>query len=215
MKKKDNKLYDMDRVIFLTDIVVIGLLIVTIALLIVNISIYVKTKPEVVETVEPETVVEKILTSEAPEEVVPELVTTESEPVTAEPEVIEPIVQEPAPVSYPATDAEIELLALVTMAEAEGEPEEGKRLVIDTVLNRVDAVGRWPNTISEVIYQPGQFVAMSNGRAERCRVTEEVRQLVREELLSRTNTEVVYFTAGGYGRYGTPVFQVGNHYFCK
>ena len=30
---------------------------------------------------------------------------------------------------------DVELIALVTMAEAEGECEEGKRLVIDTVLN--------------------------------------------------------------------------------
>lgn len=36
------------------------------------------------------------------------------------------------------SDADIELLALLTMAEAEGECEEGQRLVIDTVLNRVD-----------------------------------------------------------------------------
>ena len=48
---------------------------------------------------------------------------------------------------------EIELIALVTMAEAEGEPEEGKRLVIDTILNRVD-FGEFPSTVTEVIYQP-------------------------------------------------------------
>ena len=36
------------------------------------------------------------------------------------------------------SDEELELLALVTMAEAEDESELGKRLVIDTVLNRVD-----------------------------------------------------------------------------
>ena len=34
---------------------------------------------------------------------------------------------------------DVELIALVTMAEAEGECEEGKRLVIDTILNRVDS----------------------------------------------------------------------------
>lgn len=33
----------------------------------------------------------------------------------------------------PYTDEEIELIALVTLAEAEGECEEGKRLVIDTI----------------------------------------------------------------------------------
>ena len=117
------------------------------------------------------------------------------------------------------TEEDIELLALVAMAEAEGESLEGKRLVIDTVLNRVDSPN-WPNTIREVLYQPNQFVAMTNGRAdlftvEGAEIPDEVWEIVCEELKSRTNTEVVYFTAGGYGQYGTPLFKVGNHYFCK
>lgn len=111
------------------------------------------------------------------------------------------------------TDEEIELLALVTIAEAEGESEYGKRLVIDTILNRVDS-NRFPDTISGVIYQKDHFTSMWNGRADRCRVTDEVRQLVREEMEFRTNSDVLFFTAGEYGRYGTPAFQVGNHYFC-
>lgn len=49
------------------------------------------------------------------------------------------------------SEDEIELLALVTVAEAEGESEYGKRLVIDTILNRVDAKS-FPNTIRGVIY---------------------------------------------------------------
>ena len=44
---------------------------------------------------------------------------------------------------------DVELIALVTMAEAEGECEEGKRLVIDTVLNRVDS-DYFPDTGYEV-----------------------------------------------------------------
>ena len=113
----------------------------------------------------------------------------------------------------PYTDEEINLLALVTMAEAEGESEEGKRLVIDTILNRVDH-WYWPDTIHDVIYQSGQFTSMWNGRSNRCYVTDEVRKLVIEEMKSRTNTDVVYFTAGGYGKYGTRLFNVGNHYFA-
>ena len=213
MKKVNNKLYPSDWGSFekrargllisalLADIIAALLLGAAIVMFFININTPHKTEVRIIR--EPEI-----------EEAAPE---SEPEPVTEpieEPTVVEPIVEETPAVSAMATDAEIELLALVTMAEAEGEPVEGKRLVIDTVLNRVDSP-RWPNTITEVIYQPNQFVAMSNGRAERCQVTDEVRQLVREELLSRTNTEVVYFTAGGYGRYGTPVFQVGNHYFCK
>ena len=108
---------------------------------------------------------------------------------------------------------EIELVALVTMAEAEGESEEGKRLVIDTILNRVDANHLGDDTVREVIYHKGQFSSMWNGRVDRCYVDEDICQLVREELDSRTNSDVMYFHARDYGKYGTPLFSVGNHYF--
>lgn len=140
----------------------------------------------------------------ADEDLIKPVKTFEYEPESEIPEVPDILV----------SDEEIELIALVTMAEAEGESEEGKRLVIDTILNRVDS-NRWPNTITEVIYQPNQFTSMWNGRVDRCYVREDICELVREELISRTNDEVVYFTAGGYGRYGVPTIQVGNHYFCK
>lgn len=109
---------------------------------------------------------------------------------------------------------EIELIALVTMAEAEDECEEGKRLVIDTILNRVDCED-FPNSVEGVIYQPSQFSSMWNGRVNRCYVKDDICQLVREELLHRTNSEVMFFTAGHYGKYGTPMFSVENHYFSS
>lgn len=112
------------------------------------------------------------------------------------------------------SDDEVDLIALVTMAEAEGEPEEGQRLVIDTILNRVDSE-HFPDTVEDVIYQPNQFSAMWNGRVDRCYVSDDIRALVLDELESRTNTDVVFFTAGRYGNYGTPLIQVGNHYFAS
>lgn len=107
---------------------------------------------------------------------------------------------------------DIELLALVTVAEAEGESEYGKRLVIDTILNRVDHP-KFPSTIRGVIYQKNQFTSMWNGRTSRCVVTDEVRQLVKEELESRKNKQVIFFQTGGYSRYGKPLFKEGCHYF--
>lgn len=121
------------------------------------------------------------------------------------------IVEEP---QYSLTEEEINLIALVTMAEAEGEPELGKRLVIDTILNRADHdYWYWPDTVTEVIYQEDQFEAMWNGRVDECYVMEEIVQLVKEELLNRTNSEVLYFRTGKYSSYGTPAFKEGNHYF--
>lgn len=109
---------------------------------------------------------------------------------------------------------DVELIALVTMAEAEGECEEGKRLVIDTILNRVDSE-HFPDAVYEVIYQPNQFSSMWNGRVDRCEVREDICGLVYEELESRTNYDVVFFTASEYSAYGVPMFQVGNHYFSR
>ena len=112
------------------------------------------------------------------------------------------------------SNEEIELIALVTMAEAEGEPEEGKRLVIDTILNRVDHKC-FPNTVSDVIYQKDQFTSMWNGRSSRCYVRDDIYQLVIEELESRTNSEVIFFRTTRFSDYGIPMYQVGNHYFSS
>lgn len=109
---------------------------------------------------------------------------------------------------------DIELIALVTMAEAEGEPEEGQRLVIDTILNRVDNI-YFPDNISDVIYQKGQFSSMWNGRVNRCYVSDDICKLVEDEMESRTNSEVVFFHAGRYSNYGSPKIQIGNHYFSS
>ena len=115
-------------------------------------------------------------------------------------------------VSMPEED--VRLIALVTMAEAEGESEYGKRLVIDTILNRIDS-GYFPDTAKEVIYQPSQFSSMWNGRVDKCSVEDDICELVREEIANRKNSEVIFFTAGKYGNYGVPMFREGNHYFAS
>lgn len=107
---------------------------------------------------------------------------------------------------------DVELLSLVAVGEAESESEAGKRLVIDTALNRVDS-DEFPDTVYDVVYQKNAFESMWNGRLERVTVTNEIRQLVKEELSSRSNTEVLYFGSKGYSKYGTPLFKLGNHYF--
>lgn len=126
-------------------------------------------------------------------------------------EVIEIISPEPEP-EFALSDSEIDLVALVTMAEAEGEPDEGKRLVIDVILNRLDSP-RFANTINGVIYAKNAFECMWNGRVNRCHVRDDIRQLVMEELINRTNYEVLYFRTNHYHNFGTPVLSIGNHYF--
>lgn len=154
-----------------------------------------------------------VVIAPTPDEETVSVISTEE--VETEARIIE---EEPTTVVYnpPLTDEEIDLIALVTMAEAEGEPEEGKRLVIDTILNRVEHESpEFPDTVYDVVYKPHQFDAMWNGRVDRCEVREDICQLVREELVSRTNSEVIFFRRDYYSKYGTPLFQVGNHCFSK
>ena len=132
-----------------------------------------------------------------------------NESIEFEVEEVEPEIEE----TYISED-DINLIALVTMAEAEGECEEGKRLVIDTILNRLDSE-HFPDTVYDIIYQPNQFTSMWNGRTDRCEVREDIVQLVREELESRYNSECVFFRTSHYSQYGVPLFQVGSHYFSS
>jgi len=55
-----------------------------------------------------------------------------------------------------ASEAEVQLLAKLVMAEAGDEPYEGQVAVAAVVLNRVKDPG-FPKTIKDVIYDPGQF----------------------------------------------------------
>ena len=140
------------------------------------------------------------------DDVVPEVVATEK--IITKESIEEPIIS--------MSEEDISLIALITMAEAEGECEEGKRLVIDTILNRVDSdLSYFPDTVKEVIYQKNAFESVHNGRIDRCYVDEDICQLVREELLNRTNYDVMYFSSGDYSRYGEPMFSVENHYFSS
>lgn len=124
------------------------------------------------------------------------------------------IEDEPVTEDFPISQQDIELIALVTMAEAEGESEYGKRLVIDTILNRMDSE-YWPDTVSEVIYQESQFTSVWNGRIDRCYVRNDICQLVKEELINRSNYDVVFFRTQYFSPYGQPLFQEGNHYFSS
>lgn len=112
------------------------------------------------------------------------------------------------------SEEDLRLISVVTMAEAEGECEKGKRLVIDSIFNRVDSEF-FPDTVSGVIYQRNQFTSVWNGRMDSCYVTDDIYQLVTEELECRTNNDVIFFTAEEYGKFGEPMFSVGNHYFSS
>jgi N-acetylmuramoyl-L-alanine amidase len=60
---------------------------------------------------------------------------------------------------------ELELLARLVRAEAQTESFDGKVAVACVVLNRVEHP-QFPDSIKEVIYQPGQFQPVQNGAIE-------------------------------------------------
>lgn len=104
------------------------------------------------------------------------------------------------------------LLCACVEAEAEGETLDGKRLVADVILNRVDSA-IYPDTVGGVISQPYQFTPYWDGRINSVSVSEETEKAVQMELLERGYPSLIYFRAGRYSDYGTPWRKVGNHYF--
>ncbi len=109
----------------------------------------------------------------------------------------------------------VEMIAICVEAEAGNQGLEGKRLVVDVILNRVDDdSGEWPDTIQEVIGQLNQFSSYWDGGMERViEPSEETFEAVRMELEERSYPGIYYFREGTWSEYGTPWRQVGDHYF--
>ena len=109
---------------------------------------------------------------------------------------------------------DIELLAGIVEAEAGNQSELGKRLVIDVVLNRIDS-NRWRDdyTIWEVIAHPGQFETYTTGAYMRVSIPDITYEVIEEEILNRTNYDVIYFKTGGYFDGLPALFQEGDHFF--
>jgi len=76
---------------------------------------------------------------------------------------------------------DVELLARLIAAEAQGEPYVGQVAVGAVVLNRVKSPD-FPNTLSGVIYQPRAFESVSNGLIWRRTPTAEAYRAARDAL---------------------------------
>ena len=108
----------------------------------------------------------------------------------------------------------LDYLACCVEAEAGNQGLKGKRLVCAVILNRVDS-DDFPNTVEEVINQPRQFSVVSDGRINKVSVTDETYTACKMELAERTDTEILFFTAGRYNSCGTPAYRHNDHYFNK
>lgn len=110
---------------------------------------------------------------------------------------------------------ELELLAAVVEAEAGNQDMIGKRLVVDVVLNRVDSP-LFPDTIMEVLEQPGQFTTMWNGAVEDAGYhmqQDDYDAVMMEVTGKRLDYDIYFFTAGEYNASCKPAYIHGDHYF--
>lgn len=105
----------------------------------------------------------------------------------------------------------IDMLAKCVEAEAGNQGLLGKRLVVDVILNRVDS-DRFPNDVASVISKRGQFAVYPNAM-NRVTVTQETLDAIVLELQNRTDSQILFFTAGRYNKYCIPAYQHGDHYF--
>lgn len=103
---------------------------------------------------------------------------------------------------YDLTDTDLEALLRIVEAEAGNEDEEGKLLVANVVLNRLNSEA-FPDTVSDVIFQREkgvvQFSPVSNGSYYRVQVSEETVNAVERALMGEDISEgALYFVARKY-----------------
>lgn len=103
---------------------------------------------------------------------------------------------------YDITEEDYEVLLRIVEAEAGGEDEDGKLLVANVVLNRMNHE-RFPNTVSEVVFQQSngttQFSPVASGRFYRVNISEETVAAVERALSGEDLSQgAIYFAARRY-----------------
>jgi len=103
---------------------------------------------------------------------------------------------------YDLPDSELEVLLRIVEAEAGGEDEDGKLLVANVVLNRVNS-DKFPDTVTDVVFQEKngvvQFSPVANGSYEKVKISEETIKAVGRALMGEDISEgALYFAARKY-----------------
>ena len=104
------------------------------------------------------------------------------------------------------------MLAALVECEAGGESYDGQLAVASVVVNRVKS-GAFPNTVSGVIYQGGQFSPVASGRFAMVLAkgaAGSCTQAANAALSGNTNVSSLYFCQASSGVSGT---VIGNHVF--
>ena len=117
-----------------------------------------------------------------------------------------------------SSSGSLDLLARLISAEARGEPYEGQVAVGAVVLNRVEHPS-FPNSIAEVIYQPGAFSCLDDGQFDEP-VAESAYRAARDAMngWDPTYGAIYYFnpvTATSKWIWSRPlIVNIGKHRFC-
>ncbi|MFT8871117.1 MAG: spore cortex-lytic enzyme [Sporolactobacillus sp.] len=121
------------------------------------------------------------------------------------------------PQGYSKSD--IDLMANAVYGESRGEPYVGQVAVSAVIINRV-ADPRFPKTISDVIFQPGAFTAVSDGQ-----IWLTPNNIAKKAVMDAvngwdpTNGALYYFnpdTATSAWIWSRPQLEkIGKHIFCK
>ena len=103
---------------------------------------------------------------------------------------------------YNLDDSGLEVLLRIVEAEAGCEDEDGKLLVANVVLNRVNS-DKFPETVTDVVFQQDkgvtQFSPVANGSYYRVRISEETVNAVERALMGEDISDgALYFAARKY-----------------
>ena len=123
---------------------------------------------------------------------------------------------------------ELEVLLKIVEAEAGCEDEEGKLLVANVILNRLNS-DKFPDSVSEIVFQQEngitQFSPVSDGSYDRVQISEETVRAVGRALDGEDISEgALYFAARDYADSKrmrwfdeklTLLFRHGGHEFFK
>lgn len=124
-----------------------------------------------------------------------------------------PDAEPPEQTKIEITMEEFDLMAACVMAESGGEDFETQYWVAETILNRKKSE-LFPDTIKEVIMEPGQFAVVSEGSIWTAEPTDSVYEAVQSALEEEIVPEgILYFTSEGYLPGTEPYRKVGNMYF--
>lgn len=130
--------------------------------------------------------------------------------------------------AYHLNEEEINILLRIVEAEAGGEDIEGKLLVANVVLNRVENE-EFPDTVREVVFQRSkgvtQFSPIANGRYDKVVISEDTVEAVNRALQGEDISQgALYFAARKYADSDrmkwfddnlTLLFRHGGHEFFK